>query len=68
MRNAEEKKFVGSKHKKTSLAGVSSGVDPDPDPYVFLASRIQILPSKTKKSKENLDFYYKCDFFLTFYL
>ncbi len=36
--------------------------------HYFVQIRIQILPSTSKKSKKNLDFYYFCDFFLIFFL
>jgi hypothetical protein len=53
MRCAEEKKFVGLNiKKKTSPVGVSSIVDPDP--FVFFASQIRILPSTSKKVRKTL--------------
>ncbi len=39
---------------------------PDPDPWLFVLIRIRVLPSPSKLSKKNLDFF--CDFFMTFYL
>jgi hypothetical protein len=54
---------VAHPHPSKKLEEISSVLDPDrmflslPDPNQLLSVRIRILPSQSKNSKKNLDFY-----------